>query len=204
MFTFTTRRATVDDVKALAALWKSAGFPAAELEKRFTDFQVAIDHNGRLSGAIGIRVVGHEGYIHSEAFIDFSFTDLLRPLLWQRVQTLANNVGLFRLWTLETAPYWKKEVGFAEVDRAKLEKLPAEFGSREQPWLALQLKEEHAAPEHLEQQFQMFKESQRAETERMYQQAKTLKILATIIAVLLFFFVLLGGIFLLKHGRAPH
>ena len=150
-----------------------------------------------------MRIVGHQGYIHSEAYIDFSFTDSVRPLLWKRLQTLSSNLGLFRLWTLETAPYWKKEVGFTEADAEKLEKLPAEFGAREQPWLTIQLKEEHAAPDHLEQQFQMFKEAQRAETERMHQQAKTLKILATIIAVILFFFVLLGGIFLLKHGR-PH
>jgi N-acetylglutamate synthase-like GNAT family acetyltransferase len=203
MFTFTTRRATVDDLKALVALWQAAGFPVADLEKRFTDFQVAIDHNGRLSGAIAIRVAGHQGYIHSEAYIDFSFTDSVRPLLWKRIQTLSNNLGLFRLWTLETAPYWKKEVGFSEAQSQKIEKLPTEFGPRGQPWLELQLKEEHAAPDTLEQQFQMFKESQRAETERMHQQAKTLKILATIIAVVLFFFVLLGGIFLLKHGR-PH
>lgn len=203
MFTFTTRRATVDDLKALVALWQSAGFPVVELEKRFTDFQVAIDHNGRLSGAIGMRVVGQQGYVHTEAYIDFSLTDLVRPLLWKRVQTLASNLGLVRLWTLETAPYWKKEVGFTEATPEKLEKLPEEFGSREQTRLVIQLKEEHAAPDHLEQQFQMFKESQRAETERMRQQAKTLKILATIIAVILFFFVLFGGIFLLKHGR-PH
>lgn len=203
MFTFTTRRATVDDLKPLVALWQSAGFATTDLEKRFTDFQVAIDQNGRLVAAIAMRIVGHQGFIHSEAYIDFSFTDSVRPLLWKRVQNLANNVGLYRLWTLETAPYWKKEVGFSEVDSAKLEKLPAEFGAREQSWLMIQLKEEHAAPETLEQQFQMFKESQRAETERMYQQAKTLKILATIIAVILFFFVLLGGIYLLKYGR-PH
>jgi len=201
MFTFTTRRATVDDLKPLVALWKAAGFPVADLEKRFTDFQVAIDHNGRLSGAIAMRVAGHQGYVHSEAYIDFSFTDSVRPLLWQRVNNLAKNLGLYRLWTLETAPYWKKEVGFSEADQQKLVKLPEEFGAREQPWLQLQLREEHAAPDSLESQFQMFKESQRAETERMHQQAKTLKILATIIAVLLFFFVLLGGIFLLKHGR---
>jgi N-acetylglutamate synthase-like GNAT family acetyltransferase len=204
MFTFTTRRATTDDLKNLVALWKSAGFSAADLEKRFTDFQVVLDHNGRLCGAIGMRIVGHHGYIHSEAYIDFSFTDSVRPLLWKRLQTLANNLGLFRLWTLETAPYWKKEVGFGEAAPEKLEKLPAEFGAREQPWLTLQLKEEHAAPENLEHQFQMFKETQRAETERMFQQAKTLKILATIIAALLLLFVIFGGLFLLKHGhRAP-
>ncbi|MGZ4962707.1 MAG: hypothetical protein ACXWBP_13100 [Limisphaerales bacterium] len=201
MFTFTTRRATTDDLGALEALWKAAPLPVQELEKQFTDFQVAIDQNGRLSGAIALRIVGHQGYIHSEAYVDFSLTDSVRPLLWKRLQTLAQNLGLFRLWTLEQAPYWKKEVGFVGADSAKLEKLPENFGPREQSWLTLQLKEEQAAPDHLEQQFQMFKESQRAETERLYQQAKALKILATIIAVLLFVSVLLGGIFLLRHGH---
>ena len=203
MFTFTTRRATVDDLKPLVTLWRSAGFPVAELEKRFTDFQVAIDHNGRLSAAIGMRTAGQQGYLHSEAYIDFGFTDSVRPLLWKRVLTLANNIGLYRLWTLETAPFWKKEVGFDEAEPQNLEKLPAEFGPRDQPWLMLQLREEHAAPDHLEQQFQMFKEAQRAESDRMREQAKMLKILATIIAVILFFFVLFGGFYLLKHGR-PH
>lgn len=204
MFTFTTRRATTDDLAALVALWEAAHLPARELEKNFTDFQVAIDQNGRLSGAIGIQVAGHHGRIHSEAYIDFGLTDFIRPLLWTRLQKLSQNLGLFRLWTLESAPYWKKEVGFAEPNSITLEKLPEAFGSREQDWLCLQLKEEMAAPEHLEKQFQMFKEAQRAETERMRQQAKTLKILATVLAALLFLFVIAGGLILLKHGHFPH
>jgi N-acetylglutamate synthase-like GNAT family acetyltransferase len=203
MFTFTTRRATTDDLGGLVALWQAAHLPAAELEKHFTDFQVAIDQNGRLSAAIGIQVAGKEARVHNEAYIDFGLTDFIRPLLWQRVQTLASNLGLFRLWTIETAPYWKKEVGFVEADKAKLEKLPEVFGSREEPWLTLQLKEEIAAPEHLDKEFAMFKEAQRAETERMLQRAKSLKILATFMAALLFVLVIVGGIYLLRHGR-PH
>lgn len=203
MFEFTTRRANTDDLAALVNLWRAAGLTTTDLEKNFTDFQVAFDQNGRLSGAIGMKVVGHQGYIHTEAYIDFAFTDSVRPLLWKRLQTLSQNLGLFRLWTTESAPFWKKEVGFVAADKVVLEKLPEAFGSREQDWLTLQLKEETATPEFIDKEFAMFKEAQRAETERMQQQAKTLKILATIMAVLLFFFVLLGGIFLLKHGR-PH
>jgi len=204
MFTFTTRRATTDDLGALVALWQTAQLPVLELEKHFTEFQVAIDQNGRLSAAIGMQVIGHEGRIHSEAYIDFAETDSIRPLLWQRLQTLAHNLGLFRLWTIEPAPYWKKEVGFVDADSAKLEKLPTAFGSRDQEWMTLQLKEETAAPEHLEKEFAMFKEAQRAETERMFQQAKMLKILATLLAALLLFFVVAGGIYLLRHGHQPH
>lgn len=200
MFSFTTRRATTDDLAALAALWESAHLPARDLEKQFTDFQVAIDHNGRLSGAIGIQIVGHQGRIHSEAYIDFGLTDSIRPLLWKRLQNVSQNLGLFRLWTIEPAPYWKKAVGFTQANPPTLEKLPEAFGSREQDWLCLQLKEETAAPEHLEKEFQMFRESQRAETERMNQQAKALKILATVIAAIIFLFVIVGGFMLLKHG----
>ncbi len=203
MFTFTTRRATTDDLGALAALWQTAQLPAQELEKHFTDFQVAIDHNGRLSGAIGMQVVGHEGRIYCEAYIDFGLTDPIRPLLWKRLQTLAQNLGLFRLWTIESAPYWKKEVGFVGADTAKLEKLPQAFGPREQAWMTLQLKEEIAAPEHLEKEFAVFKEAQRAESERMFQQARMLKILATVLAVLLLFFVVAAGVYLLRRGH-PH
>jgi N-acetylglutamate synthase-like GNAT family acetyltransferase len=204
MFTFTTRRATTDDLAALVALWEGAHLPARELEKHFTDFQVAIDHNGKLSGAIGIQVVGHQGRVHSEAYIDFGLTDSIRPLLWKRLQTLSQNLGLFRLWTTDSAPYWKKEVGFAVAGAEKLEKLPEPFGSREQDWLCLQLKEETASPEHLEKEFQMFREAQRAEIERMHQQAKALKILATIIAALIFAFVIVGGLMLLKRGHVAH
>jgi N-acetylglutamate synthase-like GNAT family acetyltransferase len=203
MFTFITRRATTDDLAGLVTLWQTVGLPVAELEKHFTDFQVAIDHNGRLSGAIGMEVVEHEGRLHSEAYIDFAFTDTLRPLLWKRVETLAQNLGLFRLWTLERAPYWKKEVGFTEADAAKREKLPESFGPRAEPWLTLQLREETALPEFIDKQFAMFRETERAESERMLQQAKTLKIIVTIIAVLLFVFVLFGGIFLLRNVH-PH
>lgn len=201
MFTFTTRRATTDDLGALVALWQTAHLPAHELEKHFTDFQVAIDHNGRLSGAIGIDVVGKEARVHSEAYIDFGMTDSIRPLLWQRVQTLAQNLGLFRLWTIESAPYWKKEIGFVEANAAMREKLPERFGSREQPWMTLQLRDEVAAPEHLEKEFAMFREAQRAETERMFQQARNLKILATLLAALLLFFVIVAGIYLLRHSH---
>jgi N-acetylglutamate synthase-like GNAT family acetyltransferase len=204
MFTFTTRRATTDDLRGLVALWQGAGLPLAQLEKHFTDFQVAIDQNGRLSGAIAIQIAAQQGLIHSEAYIDFGLTDQVRPLLWKRLQTLAQNVGLFRLWTIEQAPYWKKAVGFTQADSATLGKLPAEFGAREQPWLTLQLKEEVATPEHLDKEFQLFREAQRAESERLIQRAKTLKIIATIVAAIAFLLLLFALLYLTRHGHVPH
>jgi N-acetylglutamate synthase-like GNAT family acetyltransferase len=204
MLTFSTRRATTDDLGALVALWESAGLSAAELEKQFTDFQVAIDNNNRLVAAIALRIESQQGQIHTEAYIDFALTDCVRPLLWKRLQTVAQNHGLYRLWTTEPAPFWKKEVGFVEADAPKVEKLPNAFGSRDLQWLTLQLRDEVATPEALDKEFAMFREASRANTERAFQQARTLKIIATFLAALLFVLVLIGGFYLLRHGRAPH
>ncbi len=109
---YRVRRATIDDLEKLNEVWRAAHLPAAELEQQFTDFQVAEAPDGRIVGAIAMRVHGFEGHVHSETFPDFALSDAVRPLLWQRLETVAKNHGLFKLWTLETAPFWKKAAGF--------------------------------------------------------------------------------------------
>ena len=81
MNSYRTRRATVDDLAQLAELWQAAHLPAAELEKQFTDFQVAEDEQGKLAAAIGLHIEGGHGRVHSETFADFALTDALRPAL---------------------------------------------------------------------------------------------------------------------------
>src|SRR5271154_1485404 len=110
---YRTRRATVDDLAQLAVLWRAAQMPVAELEKQFTDFQVAEDDQGKVAAAIGLHIDGSSGRGHSETFADFGLTDTLRPALWARLQVVAQNHGLFRLWTEEDAPWWKKDAGFS-------------------------------------------------------------------------------------------
>jgi len=180
------RRATTDDLAQLMALWEASGIPAAALEKQFTDFQVAEDAQGRIVGAIGLQVAAADGKVHSESFADFALSDPLRPLLWERLETLARSHGLFRLWTEETAPFWKKDVGFSSAPGRP----PEVFGPPHDHWLALRLKDESADPNLLEAQFSLFRETERARREKLLRRAQALKTLGTLIAALLFIFAM--------------
>jgi N-acetylglutamate synthase-like GNAT family acetyltransferase len=192
---YRVRRATTDDVEALKAVWAAAGLPAAELEKQFTDFQVAESADGRIVAAVALQIEGAHGKIHSEAFTDFALTDTLRPLFWQRLETMARSHGLFRLWTLETAPFWKKDAGFSNATAQP----PEVFGQAQSPWLALRLKDEEANPDLLEAQFNLFREAERAKRDRLFQYAATLKTLGTVIAVLLFVFAMVVLLWFFRH-----
>jgi N-acetylglutamate synthase-like GNAT family acetyltransferase len=192
---YRVRRATTDDLDHLMAVWASAGLPAGELEKQFTDFQVAESADGRILGAIGLRIEGAHGKIHSESFADFALTDTLRPLLWARLETMARSHGLFRLWTLETAPFWKKDAGFASASAQP----PEVFGPANGPWLSLRLKEEGADPDLLEKQFNLFREAERARREKLFQRAAALKMFGTAIAVLVFLFAMGMLVWFFRH-----
>jgi N-acetylglutamate synthase-like GNAT family acetyltransferase len=190
MTSYQTRRATVDDLAQLAALWEAAKLPAQELEKQFTEFQVAEDAEGKLAAAIGLRIDGSHGKVHSETFADFALTDALRPALWERLQAVAQNHGLFRLWTEETAPWWKKDAGFATPSEEILQKLPEVYGPRHAAWLTLRLKEEGAEPSLLDKEIAMFKEAERIKREKLIHRGKVIRIIGTLIATLLFLFAM--------------
>jgi N-acetylglutamate synthase-like GNAT family acetyltransferase len=194
---YRVRRATTDDLEQLMALWAAAALPAAELEKRFTEFQVAESPDGRIVGAIGLQVAGADGRIHSETFADFALSDTLRPLFWQRLETMARNHGLFRLWTAETAPFWRKDAGFSTAAGPPPEAIGPAHGS----WLALRLKEEGADPNLIEAQFVLFREAERARRDKLLQRAAALKMVGTAIAVLLFVFSM-GLLFWFFRHRA--
>jgi N-acetylglutamate synthase-like GNAT family acetyltransferase len=189
------RRATTDDLEQLTAVWKAASLPATELEKQFTEFQVAEDPGGQIVGAVALQVAGTDGKIHSETFADFALSDTLRPLLWQRLEGVARNHGLFRLWTAETAPFWKKDVGFS----ASTGPPPEVLGPAGGPWLSLRLKDEGADPNLLDAQFELFREAERARREQLLQRAAALKTIGTLIAVLLFIFSLGVLVWFFRH-----
>jgi N-acetylglutamate synthase-like GNAT family acetyltransferase len=196
------RRATTEDLGQLVALWEAAQLPPLELEKRFTEFQVAQDAQGKLVGAIALHIAGSEGRIHSETFADFGLTDTVRPQLWERLQVLAANHGLFRLWTQETAPFWKKAAGLSEPASEVLKKLPEAFGAQAPGWLAIQLREPGADPDALEREFTVYKEAEKAKREKIFKQAAVLRIAGTIIAMVVFIFVLAVLIHFVRHR--PH
>jgi len=178
---FSVRRATVEDLGGLKLLWERAGLQVLDLEKRLTEFQLAVTPVGDLMGAVGLHIVGKEGRLHSEAFTQPEQSEPLRLLLWERVRNLARNHGLVRMWTREEAPFWL-QAGFAEASSELLKKLPAALGDGHQRWLAMQLKEETVPSLSLEQEFELFQQASKASTEEVMAQARRLRTVANVIA----------------------
>jgi len=142
------RRATVDDLPALKALWLAAQLPANELEGRLTEFQV-VESGGNFAGAIGLQIVRQHLRTHSEDYADYSVADGARQLFWERIQNLAANHGVFRIWTQETSPFWTRW-GFQPANAETLQRLPEEWKNLEGRWLTLELKNEELISAALE------------------------------------------------------
>jgi N-acetylglutamate synthase-like GNAT family acetyltransferase len=172
---YQARRATLEDLPALRSLWHQARLPEDELEKRFTEFQVVPGPDGTILGAVGMQMLKQNGYIHSETFAEPNLATQLRPLLWQRMLTVAKNTGLLRLWTLPTAHFYREQ-GFTDVDAALKAKVPEEFGNPGADWISLKLKDD--AVISAEREFEIFAMAQREESERMMSQAKSLRLFA--------------------------
>jgi N-acetylglutamate synthase-like GNAT family acetyltransferase len=200
--TLQVRRATVDDLPRLLALWQKENLPAQELEGRFKEFQV-IENEGEIAGALGLQVSGHEGRLHSEAFEDFGQADALRGLLWERMKTVAQNFGLVRVWSQFTSPFWRT-IGFDHASNEVLTRLPQNFGADRNPWLYVKLREEAGAVVSLDKEFALFRESEKESTAKMMRQARVMKIVAGIVAGVVFLMVIAWAVMFFKvQKRLP-
>jgi N-acetylglutamate synthase-like GNAT family acetyltransferase len=178
--TLRIRRATVDDFAALKTIWASMRLPADELEKRLTEFQVVEDSNGEVVGAIGIQFSRQHALLHSEGYSDFSIADSARQLFWERIQKLASNLGVFRLWTQERSPFWKS-FGFQPPNAEILVRLPDEWKNEfDGGWLTLQLKNEEVIAAAFEKNFAPFMAGEKSGTEKISEKAKTINTIITV------------------------
>jgi N-acetylglutamate synthase-like GNAT family acetyltransferase len=184
------RRATVEDIARLVPLWQQEDLPWQALEKRFKEFQLVEEPGGELLGALGLEISGTEGRLHSEVFAHPEQADALRDMLWERMQVVAKNHGLLRIWSQFATPFWHHN-GFQYASAETLAKLPAAFGNGGQPWQFVQLREEIAAPVSIDKEFAAFKEMERENTEKMLRQAKVLKMVAAVIVMAVFILVAL-------------
>ena len=174
-------------------------FPADDLGKRITEFQVAEAAEGKLVGAVGVQMAERQGRIHSEVFSDFALADQLRPLLWERIHSVATNHGLLRLWTQEHAPFWS-HCGLAKADAETLEKLPAIWRGASSPWLTLKLKDDLETVASLDKEFALFMQSEKQRTERAFRQARVLKLFATLIAFVLLILVIAAAFYVWRRN----
>ena len=173
------RRATVDDLPALKSLWLAAQLPAEALEARLTEFQV-VEHHGEFAGAMGVQIVRTAALLHSEDYANFAVADAARELFWERIQTLAANHGVFRVWTQETSPFWTRW-GFRPANAETLERLPEEWKHFAGRWLTLELKDEDAIKAALGNEFSTFMESEKEKTERIAASGRKINLVIIIV-----------------------
>lgn len=183
------RRATLEDVPKLIPLWQEENLPSADLEKSFKEFQVVESAEGELLGALGMQIFGLEGFLHSEVFAHPEQADLLRDMLWARIQILAQNHGLVRMWTYFATPFWHRN-GFQAPSPEILARLPEPLAGTRGNWIFIQLKEETAPAASLDKEFAMFKEAEREQTEKIFRQARVMKMIAIILGIAVFLLVL--------------
>jgi N-acetylglutamate synthase-like GNAT family acetyltransferase len=196
---YRVRRATLDDIGQLMSLWQSMHLPVDELAKRITEFQVAESGEQKITGAVGMQISERHGRLHSEAFTDFALADSLRPQLWERMQSVATNNGLVRLWTQEQAPFWN-HCGLAKASPEEMEKLPAGWRTLAGQWLTLKLKEDIEEVISADKEFALFMESERQRTQRAFQHARILKFIATLLAVGVLFLVMAGAFVIIRKN----
>ena len=193
------RRATSDDVSALEQMWRTTGLRLEALEPKFTEFQVVEDPLGSLVAAVGIRVAGKDALLHDETIPEFGAADAVRPVMWQRLQAIATHNGVIRVWTQESAAFWR-QAGFNQASGDDLAKLPAPFRTAEGSWFLLVLRDEDLI-KRAEQEFALFHQEEQARTEQLKSQGKIWQWIATVIAITLFVFVVVGAVRLLKSAQ---
>jgi N-acetylglutamate synthase-like GNAT family acetyltransferase len=195
------RRATLDDLAVLRTIWLSMQLPADELEKRLKEFQVVENAGGDVLGAVGIQFSKQHALLYGEGFSDFSVADAARELFWRRIEALAANHGIFRVWTLETSPFWTRW-GFQPANAETLSRLPEEWKASEGSWLTLELKNEEAVTAALGTKLVGFIDAEKKQTARVAEKARTLKTVLTVCGFLIFLICMVMLAYWLMHGHS--
>jgi len=178
---YTARRATLDDLPTLKGLWEVNRLPVLELERHLTEFQVVARPDGVIVGALALRSRGTQGLLHSEAVYSPPLAAAIPAAAWPRLQILARNQGLTRLWMHgEPAPAWQA-CGFTRARPGDLQKLPPALASGPGPWATVALIDEAVVAEVIEKEVTAFQQEAQAEHERLRQQALWFKWLAGLI-----------------------
>lgn len=169
------RRATLDDLAQLRRFWTASGLDVEMLERELTDFQVAEPNGGGpLLGAVALRIIGQQGFLHSETVVEEERGKELRERLWARALAVARNHGLHRIWTSEVSADWDA-IGFAAPDAALRKKhLPIDYAPEDEAWRVFKLREE-AQGASLERELELLTLARRESSERLTRQVSLIK-----------------------------
>lgn len=195
----TIRRATIDDLEMLRGLWRESRLPEHDLEKRFTEFQLAVDTHGWVLACLGLRFAGHEGQVHSLAVRRADLESDLTQALWERIRALADQHGAYRLWTREHGTTWDG-AGFVPAAGSEAADPPAAFGSGDH-WRHLKLRDEPLKLIAAEEQLEAYLELERSKTEQLVRRGQMMKILATGFAAIVFAAALAVLFLMLRRNR---
>ena len=195
---YVARRATVEDLPQLLALWELERLPAAALEKRFTEFQVVSDDAGVVLAAVGLQILGAQGLLHGEALARPELSEELRARLWKRLQVIIQNHALERLWTQLPPSTWR-EYGFQRATEEELKQRPAAFAAGEGEWRMLTLRAADAKAA-FEREFAELKAGQQQEAARLQLRVQWLKRVALGVTVVVFLLVIAWVVVLFKYG----
>lgn len=176
------RRATLEDLPALQALWQRAGLPWEELERFLTEFQVVPgEEEGVLLAGLGLMVEGNDALLHSEALATEENDDELRAALWRRLQIVARNQGIHRLWTQEDADYWRAS-GFVAASPAAVAGATAAFVDKSAAWWLCELIDPEKAKRLTTEQMAIWQASRAQEAEELQTKIRTFRNLALLLA----------------------
>lgn len=197
----TVRRATLDDLESLRGLWRECRLPEFELERRFTEFQLALDPQGWIVAALGFRVSGPQAQVHSLALRRPDPDDAWTGRLWERILALAQQHGTCRLWLREPGPFWEAR-GFTPASSQQLHELPPSLGQPQESWWTLKLRDDPLRVVAAEEQLEAFLELDRLKTDRLIRRGRFLKLAGLGLAGGVLLLLLSALLILLSRGNA--
>lgn len=198
----TARRANLEDLPALLALWEKFQLPGTQLEKFLTEFQVIADVDGRLLAAIGLQIDGDEALIHSEAIDADNAADECRLALWTRMQIVLRNQGVQRVWTLEDAEYWASV--FQPADPGEAATLKAAFADPTASWMMLRLLDDARVAKLVNEQVVLRGGTLDGDRAEFAETVRKAKIIAYAIATVVILLLVAFAGYLLVHREELH
>ncbi len=195
-----TRRANLEDLPGLLALWETARLPGTQLEKFLTEFQVITNPDNSLVAAIGLQIDGDEALIHSEAIAREADGDACRLALWTRMQIVLRNQGVQRVWTLEDADYWRTVFRLAEA--GEVAALRASFADPQATWYSLRVLDEARVNKLVNEQVLLRGGRLDGDRTELAESIRRFRIVAYSIAAVVIVLLVIFAVYMLVHREA--